>query len=95
MKTFLFMLTFPNETVRELDSMNESAQLAKVRRLIGTNRSQILRMLEQSILDQVNNPREMAELHQGPGGESVRAVSRVKKSVDDLPETHGGDHGHD
>ena len=87
MKSFLFLLTLPTPTVQEVAQMDSRArQRAKVRRVLQENRAGIMRMLEDTVLDQINNPRELASLHQGPGGSSAQIVTRSKPSVDDLPE---------
>ena len=88
MKTFLFLLRLPTETVHAIEDMpNEALRRTKVHRLIHSNRAAILRMIETSVLDQIQNPREFASLTQAPGGGEAQVVTRLKKSVRDLPET--------
>ena len=87
MRHFMFLLSLPLETVQRIEqTQGQAGKLVRVRRIIQANRTAILRSLEEAVLEQVENPRELAELHVAPGSRAATVRTRMKRSVEELPE---------
>lgn len=85
-RTFLFMLTLPLASCQAVEAMPLRAQrAAKVRRLIHTNRLAILQALEATLLDQIENPRELEHLEIDVVNRTARTRARGVESVTKLP----------
>lgn len=89
-RTFLFLLTLPDtatDAIENAKAGGRGAQIHLARRLLEANKHGILRSLEETVVDQINNPQQLESLQVSPDQQSVIARTRRRDSVKDLPET--------